>query len=82
MRPPFIKLLSLLLCCLYVVTGCHSKGNAKVSPADDLQQIKDSGELVILTMYSSTSYFLYRGQEMGFQYELGKEFAKSLGGKS
>ena len=34
-----------------------------------------------INMYSSTSYFLYRGQEMGFQYELGEQFAKSLGVK-
>ncbi len=47
----------------------------------DLQQIKDSGELVVLTLYSSTSYFIYRGQEMGFQYELSEQFAKSLGVK-
>ena len=47
----------------------------------DLQQIKDSGELVVLTLYSSTSYFNYRGQEMGFQYELSEQFAKSLGVK-
>ena len=32
--------------------------------ADDLQQIKDSGELVVLTLYSSTSYFIYRGQDL------------------
>ena len=49
--------------------------------ADDLQQIKDSGELVVLTLYSSTSYFIYRGQDMGFQYELSEQFAKSLGVK-
>ena len=45
----------------------------------DLSQIKDSGELVVLTLYSSTSYFNYRGQEMGFQYELSEQFAKSMG---
>ena len=28
----------------------------------DLPQMKDSGELVALTLYSSTSYFLYRGE--------------------
>ena len=32
-----------------------------------------------MTLYSSTSYFIYRGQEMGFQYELSEQFAKSLG---
>lgn len=65
---------------LLFLLGCR---NNRPAPAetDDLQQIKDSGELVVLTMYSSTSYFIYRGQEMGFQYELSQQFAKSLGVK-
>ena len=41
----------------------------------------NEGELVVLTLYSSTSYFIYRGQDMGFQYELSEQFAKSLGVK-
>lgn len=47
----------------------------------DLPQIKDSGTLVILTLNSSISYFDYRGEPMGFQYELAKQFAESLGVK-
>lgn len=66
-----------LFCCLF---GCHNKHRSGSEEATgDLQQIKDSGELVVLTLYSSTSYFIYRGQEMGFQYELSEQFAKSLG---
>ena len=68
---------------LLAVTGC---GRNRTNPpatnevqAHDLQQIKDSGELVVLTLYSSTSYFIYRGQDMGFQYELSEQFAKNLG---
>lgn len=45
----------------------------------DLPQMKDSGELVVLTLYSSTSYFVYRGEDMGFQYELSRQLADSLG---
>ena len=45
----------------------------------DLPSIKEKGELVALTLYSSTSYFNYRGEPMGFQYELCKQFAESLG---
>jgi membrane-bound lytic murein transglycosylase F len=44
----------------------------------DWHDIKDSGELVVLTLYSSTSYFNYRGEEMGFQYELSRQLADSL----
>lgn len=70
------------------IAGCRGKqGNngteqeEKLSTPHDLQQIKDSGELVVLTLYSSTTYFIYRGQDMGFQYELSEQFAKSLGVK-
>jgi membrane-bound lytic murein transglycosylase F len=77
----FIKLLPVILAFVCAISGCHNKNNVKDHSVDKLQQIKDSGELVVLTMYSSTSYFLYRGQEMGFQYELGEQFAKSLGVK-
>lgn len=45
----------------------------------DLPQMKDSGMLVALTLNSSISYFDYRGEPMGFQYELANQFAQSLG---
>ena len=44
----------------------------------DLTQMKDSGVLTVLTLNSSISYFDYRGEPMGFQYELSKLFAQSL----
>lgn len=73
----FIPLFIVLFCCM---SGCRNKHQSKSSETThDLQQIKDSGELVVLTLYSSTSYFIYRGQDMGFQYELSDQFAKSLG---
>ncbi|WP_346970903.1 transporter substrate-binding domain-containing protein, partial [Bacteroides uniformis] len=73
-----VSIILLLLCC---IAGCRGGHPAEKEEADDLQQIKDSGELVVLTLYSSTSYFIYRGQDMGFQYELSEQFAKSLGVK-
>lgn len=36
----------------------------------DLQEIKKRGRLVALTGYSASSYFVYKGQPMGFEYEL------------
>ena len=36
----------------------------------DLEDIKKDGVLRALVVYSSTSYFLYKGQPMGFEYEL------------
>lgn len=45
----------------------------------DLEDIKKDGVLKALVVYSSTSYFLYRGQPMGFEYELLKDLANDLG---
>jgi membrane-bound lytic murein transglycosylase F len=73
------KLLYLLLF-FFAVFACRNKPVREIV-AHDLPQIKDSGELVVLTLYSSISYFNYRGEEMGFQYELSEQFAKSLGVK-
>lgn len=44
----------------------------------DLEDIKKDGVLRALVVYSSTSYFLYRGQAMGFEYELLKDLAEHL----
>ena len=81
--PAFHCQLLIALALLCSVMGCRGNHNAAAEQEEavDLQQIKDNGELVVLTLYSSTSYFIYRGQEMGFQYELGEQFAKSLGVK-
>lgn len=75
-------LLLLALAWTFFAGGCR-KHRAAAKPAvhADLPQIKDSGQLVVLTLYSSTTYFNYRGQEMGFQYELCEQFAQSLGVK-
>ena len=77
--PVGICLFFLLLTLLWSCGGNRTSSDS--TDKNDLQQIKDSGELVVLTLYSSTSYFNYRGQDMGFQYELSEQFAKSLGVK-
>lgn len=58
---------------------CKKQKEVQETNQYDLPQIVEKGELVVLTLYGSTSYFNYRGQEMGFQYELAQQFAKSLG---
>jgi membrane-bound lytic murein transglycosylase F len=44
----------------------------------DFDDIKKDGVLRALVIYSSTSYFLYRGEPMGFEYELLKRLADDL----
>ncbi|WP_343605098.1 transporter substrate-binding domain-containing protein [Fluviicola sp.] len=45
----------------------------------DLPGIYKRGTLVVLAENSSTSFFIYKGKKMGFEYELLKEFAEDLG---
>lgn len=44
----------------------------------DLTQIRERGKLVAITDFNSTSYFIYRGEPMGFQYELLQAYADYL----
>jgi len=44
----------------------------------DFDDIVKDGKLKVLTTYSGTSYFLYKGQPMGFEYELLTKFAKDM----
>ena len=44
----------------------------------DLKEIQDKGVLKAITLYSSTNYFLYRGQPMGYEYELALQLANYL----
>lgn len=68
------------ICILFLLSSCHLRHRGGQEEACcDLPQIVDKGELVVLTVNNSTSYFDYRGEPMGFQYELAQQFARSLG---
>ena len=77
-----MKQISILIVACICMLACHQQPQQQVA-ADiehyDLTQMKDSGVLVALTLNSSISYFNYRGEPMGFQYELAEQFAQSLG---
>jgi membrane-bound lytic murein transglycosylase F len=45
----------------------------------DLDDILARDVLRVLTRNTSTTYFIYRGEQLGFEYELMKDFAKSQG---
>ena len=46
---------------------------------DDLQEIQQRGKLIALTDNSTTSYFIYKGIPMGYEFELLSLFAKHIG---
>ncbi len=68
-----IPIISLLLC-----LACNScverKSNEEVTN-NDFEEILTSGELRVLTLSGSTSYFIYKGEERGYEYEMIKRFA-------
>ena len=45
----------------------------------DLPEILQKGKLTVLAENSSTSYFIYKGKKMGFEYEILKLFAEEIG---
>lgn len=63
----------------------NSRGHSKKQKvttnvkSSELKRILESGELRVVVDYNSTNYFVYKGQPMGFQYELLKAFADQMG---
>lgn len=71
---------------IILIGACRRSGNdvSLLEPPERekipvLKKIIERGELIALTDFNSTDYFLYRGMPMGFQYELLEYFAKHLG---
>lgn len=64
--------------------SCYSNkdklaNDKETSTQVDLPQLKEKGELTAVTLYSSTSYFQYKMQPMGYEYDLIRDFAHSQG---
>lgn len=45
----------------------------------DLAQIRERGAITVVAPYNSTTYFIYQGEPLGYEYELLAAFAKDLG---
>lgn len=65
-----------ILLCLCFFFACKKKD---VKPIVDFEQIKAKGELTIITLYSSTSYFIYKEEPMGYDYDLAQDFCDHYG---
>lgn len=72
----------LLLISVATILSCsdyHPEILKKDIVAFDLDSIRARGRLNVVTDFNSTSYFLYRGEPMGFHYELLKSFSDYIG---
>jgi membrane-bound lytic murein transglycosylase F len=69
-------LISVLLSCSENRTNSAEKVN---SVSFDLDSIRKRGKLIAVTDFNSTNYFIYKGEPMGFNYELLKSFSDHIG---
>src|SRR5437763_10473062 len=94
-RPSGVWVLGFLLPLIVNSSGCHRKVYAELEQIDpidrrsnlpmvgpikrDLTDIKKSGTLTVIAPYNATTYFIYRGEPLGYEYELLQSFAKDQG---
>ena len=57
----------------------HSSKNLDKVISCDLDSIRKRGKLIAVTDFNSTDYFIYKGEPMGFNYELLKSFSDNIG---
>jgi membrane-bound lytic murein transglycosylase F len=73
----FVILITVTLYCLEHRHPSKSPNNTLVSC--DLDSIRKRGKLIAVTDFNSTDYFIYKGEPMGFNYELLKAFSDNIG---
>jgi len=78
----------LLIFTLFAISSCVMESADEVTAEEtferpgvavDLPEIMKKGKLTVLAENSTTSYFIYKGKKMGFEYEVLQLFAESLG---
>jgi len=67
----FIRIHLLILIIMLIPCSCSREGA--------LVRIKDSGEITMLTRNNAHSYYYYREEPMGFEYDLALAFSRHLG---
>ena len=71
---------------LFLLSSCSRRDqprfrdleSLKPELTSNLEVIREEGILKVVTEYNSISYFIYRGQPLGFQYEMLKDLAGQM----
>lgn len=74
-----LSILWIWLLLLGCANASRQGGEETVSPRSDLPRLKEEGVIKAVTLYSSTSYFQYKMQPMGYEYDLIQDFARQQG---
>ena len=71
---------TLVILSVFLFASCVQKNSERqsYSKSSDLKEITKSDTLRVATMYGSTSYFLFRDELMGFDYEMVENLANYL----
>lgn len=73
----FVVITTVAYYCLEYHHTARSLSNTMVSC--DLDSIRKRGKLIAVTDFNSTDYFIYKGEPMGFNFELLKSFSDNIG---
>ncbi|PKP10777.1 MAG: lytic transglycosylase F [Bacteroidetes bacterium HGW-Bacteroidetes-4] len=73
-----LRLVVLITLILLGYNACNQSRTKKTSMPHDLPDIMTRGKLIAVTDYNSSSYFIYRGAPMGYQYDMLELLAKHL----
>jgi membrane-bound lytic murein transglycosylase F len=73
--------LFILLASVLVIWTFKRSSSGKIArhSSIDLDEIRKRGKLIAVTDFNSTDYFIYKGEPMGFNYELLKSFSDFIG---
>ncbi len=80
----FFKILKnsvLIIFLIITLNTCKEKEKKSFVNLNSLEKIHKRGKLIAVMDFNSTNYFIYRGEPMGYQYELLKLLADHLGVK-
>jgi len=72
-RPFLTTFLFLWIVFSLSATGCSGEKDSS------LDAIKERGSITLITRNNANSYYIYRGQPTGFEYDLAKQFSEHLG---
>lgn len=60
-------------------TGVFGEPEDTITTGFDLDEVREAGELIVGTLSGPDTYFEYRGQGFGLQYQLALNYAQSIG---
>lgn len=65
----------------FSLSNCEEKASKDEEIQRDLADILADGKIVVVTDYNAISYFIYKGEPMGYQYDMLRDLATFLGVK-